>query len=250
MAKEEPPPDQTPRYLHYTFVVALLVAALSALGLLNAYMHFIDLSPYKASVQNDPDYLLLAGYLGIFLTILISPVPDYLLLPVYGYLSFLGLFNPAWVFFLCLAGAVFPIEYAAGRFAARPLLLKGLSVFRIREKEIQEADAWIFRHGKFSVFISTFIPFFYSLVALAAGTLRMGAVAFLVDSAIGFGLRYAFLEYVGYYGVRVFSYSFDYSLRYLLVALLVVSLPYVAAYLSRALVLRRSRPSSEESPLG
>jgi membrane protein DedA with SNARE-associated domain len=243
--------SHTSKYLHYLFVVSILVAVLSALGLLNAYLHFLNLSSYNASVQNDPDYLLLAGYLGMFLTILVSPVPDYILLPVYGYLSFLGLFNPVWVFIVCVAAVVMPIEYAAGRFAARPLLLRGLSVFRIREKDIENADDWIFKHGKFSVFISTFVPFFYSVVALAAGTLRMGAAAFLLNSIVGFGVRYAFLEYVGYYGVGIFSYSFDYSARYLFAALLLLCAPCAAAYLLRVLPLlvrRRSGPSKASPP--
>lgn len=244
MAAGAPAPGQTSKYLHYLFVVAILVAPLSALGLLNGYLHFFDVPPYNPSVVSDPDYLLLAGYLGIFLTILISPVPDYILLPVYGYLSSVGIFDPVWVFIVCVAASVCPIEYVAGRFAGRPLLLKGLSVFRIREKDIENADAWIFKHGRFSVFISTFIPFFYSAVTLAAGTLKMNAGEFLLGCTLGFAIRYAFLEYVGYYGVQIFSYSFDYSQRYVFATLLLISLPYAAAYVSRVFASRRRRSSS------
>jgi membrane protein DedA with SNARE-associated domain len=248
LAKDEPASVRTPKYLHYLFVTAILVAPLSVLGLANGYLHFLNLSAYSPSVQNDPDYLLLAGYLGMFVTMVVSPVPDYVLVPVYGYLSFLGIFNPLWVFFVCLVGAVFPLEYGAARLAARPLLLKGLSFFRIREKDIENADRWIAEHGKFSVFVSTFIPFFYTVVGLAAGTLRMGVLAFLADSALGFGIRYAFLEYVGYYGVGLFTYSFDYSQRYVFAALLLVTMPYLAAYLSRAVVIRRRRTSATGPP--
>ena len=171
----------------------------------------------------------------MFATILISPVPDYVLLPVYGYLSSLGLFNPASVFLACLTAAVLPIEYAAGRYAGRPLLLRGLSFFRITEKEIKAADGWLEEHGKFSVFVATFVPFFYGVAAVAAGTLRMGWAAFMLDCVLGFGLRYGFLEWVGYYGVDVFSSSFDYSERWVFAVLLAVSLGYIAAHLAREL---------------
>lgn len=219
------------KYEHYLFVVSALVMTVSVLALLNAYFHFYNASSYSASQVGVSSPYLLAAYLGIFLTIVFSPVPDYLLLPVYGFLSSVGLLNPVVTFLVCLAGAVVPIEYVCGRFAARPLLLKGLSYFRITEQDIKVADDWLVEHGKFSIFISTFIPFFYSVASLAAGTLRMGAAAFLLDSAVGFGVRYAALEYLGYYGIYVFTSSFDYSQRALFSALLILSFVYAAIYL-------------------
>lgn len=229
------------KYWTYAFVVAVSVLLLSVAGVVNAYLHFATQASYSVALVHDSTYLLIAGYLGIFLTILFSPVPDYLLLPVYGYLCAAGLFNPLDVFLVCMVGAVIPIEYVCGRFAARPLLMKGLSYFRISEGTIKDADAWLEEHGKFSIFISTFIPFFYSVSSLAAGTLRMGALAFLLDSTLGFGVRYAVLEYLGYYSVYLFTASFDYSHRDLLAVLAVASCAYALAYLVR----RNRGPSAE-----
>lgn len=220
-------------------MVAVSIAVVCAVALLNAYLHFSSQSTYSLSLAHNSTYLLVAGYLGMFLTILFSPIPDYILLPVYGYLCAAGLFDPVDTFVVCMIGAIIPVEYVCGRFAARPLLMKGLSYLRISEGTIEEADGWLVEHGKFSIFFSTFIPFFYSVASLAAGTLRMGAFAFLADSALGFGVRYAALEYVGYYSVYVFTSSFDYSHRELLAGLAIASGLCAAA--SLAAFLRAAR---------
>lgn len=218
---------------HYLFVGSLLTMLTSALALANAAFHLVDISSYAPASLSVS--LLLAGYLGMFLTVWISPIPDYVLIPVYGYLSAIGAFDPYTTCLVCIAAAVLPIEYAAGRFAGRPLLLKILSYFRITEGDIEVADKWLVNHGKFSIFAATFIPFFYSVACLAAGTLKMKAVLFLLMSTAGFAVRYVFLEYVGFYGIYIFTASFDYSDRVLFILLLVLSSVYAAVHIVRTL---------------
>jgi len=221
------------KYWHYLFVISLLIILVSVLALLNAYFHLVNVSSYNINKGDVSSPFLLAGYIGMFITIVFSPVPDYFLVPAYGYLSLIGLFNPYYTFLVCLVGAVFPVEYVCGRFAARPLLLKVMSILRISEKNVEEADKWLGEHGLFSIFVSTFIPFFYSVISLAAGTLKMKSVAFLLSSAAGFGLRFVFLEGVGYYSIYIFTASFDYSQRTLFFLLLLLSSVYAALYLVR-----------------
>ena len=96
----------------YAFVVAASVAPLSVAALLNAYLHFSAQASYTLALEHDSTYLLMAGYLGMFLTILVSPIPDYILLPVYGFLSAAGVFNPFDTFLVCDAGAVVPVPTA------------------------------------------------------------------------------------------------------------------------------------------
>ncbi len=218
------------KYGHYLFVTSLFAISLSVLAILNAYFRFYTVSSY-ANLEGISTPYLLAGYLGMFIVLAISPVPDYIVVPVYGYLASIGLFNPVTTFFVCLVGALFPIEYVAGRLAARPLLLKGLSYIRITENNIEVAEKWIVEHGNFSIFISTFIPFFYSVASLAAGTLKMNWAAFILSSTAGFGLRYVFLLYIGYYGIYIFTASFDYAQRTLFSLLLIMSSVYAAFYL-------------------
>ena len=211
------------------------------LGLVNGYFRFFTTSSYDINKLGVSSPYLLAGYLGMFISMAILPIPDYILVPVYGYLSSIGIFNPFATFLVCLVAALFPIEYVCGRFAGRPLLLKGLSYFRITEKDIEVADKWLVEHGKFSIFISTFIPFFYSVTSLAAGTLKMKAAPFFLYSTVGFGLRYVFLEYIGYFGIYIFTASFDYSERTLFSLLLILSSVYAALYLTGTFRSKRLR---------
>lgn len=220
------------KYEHYFFVVSILAMLVSVLALSNGYYHYFNLTPYAA--QGGPSSpFLAAGYVGMFLSVAFVPVPDYFLVPIYGYLSSAGIFNPLTTFVVCLAAALFlmELEYAGGRMMARPLLLKVLSFFRITEKDIEAADRWLVRHGRFSVFISTFIPYLYSVTSLAAGMLKMNPVAYSLASSAGFGLRFAFLVYVGYAGINIFSPSFDYAQRAIFFLLLLMSTVYVAFYL-------------------
>ena len=99
----------------------------------------------------------------MFLAIFASPIPDYILVPVYGYLSSIGVFNPVVTFLVCMVASVLPIPFVAARVAGRPLLLKGLSYLHITEKDINVADEWILEHGRFSIFTSTFILSFTRL---------------------------------------------------------------------------------------
>jgi len=221
------------KYWHYIFVASVFAAVLSGLALLNGYFGFVNISTYSISQSDLSSSILFAGYAGMFFAMAILPIPDYTLVPVYGFLCSIGLFNPVTTFVVCLVAAVFPIEYLCGRLAARPLLLKGLKYFGIREKDIDLADRWLIDHGHFSIFMATFVPFFYSVASLAAGTLKMKAVPFFLYSAAGFGLRYVFLEYIGYYGVYVFSAHFDYSQRVLFTGVLVATSAYLAVHLAR-----------------
>jgi len=225
-------PSRLSKYWHNAFVISAFVMLLSALALLNAYYHFVNLTSYDLDQWGISST---AGYLGMFVSMAILPIPDYILVPVYGSLSALGVFNPVTTFVVCLVGALFPIEYVCGRFAARTLLLKGLAVFRITEKDIEVGDKWLVDHGNFSIFISTFIPFFYTIAALAAGTLKMKAWRFFLASTVGFGLRFVFLEYLGYYGIYVFTPSFDYSQRFSFALFFVLSSAYAGVHIARSL---------------
>jgi membrane protein DedA with SNARE-associated domain len=222
---------RTHKYWHYLLVASALGIAVSVLALLNAYLDFNDASSYSGISSS----LLVAGYVGMFLTMFASPIPDYILVPIYGYLSSIGVFNPLLTFLICMVASVLPIPFVAGRLAGRPLLLKGLSYFHITEKDIKVADDWLLEHGRFSIFTSTFIPFFYTVASLAAGTLKMSTASFMILSVAGFGIRFAFLEYVGYSSIEIFTASFDFAQRGLFFLVLIISSLYVALYLARTM---------------
>ena len=215
----------------YLFVVSALVILLTVIALINAYYPFANISSYNLNQGGVSSSFLLAGYLGMFITVAFLPIPDYFLIPAYGSLASLGVFDPYITLLVCLFAAILPYEYAVGRLAGRPLLLKGLSYFGISEVTLGFAEKWLVENGEFSIFISTFIPFFYTVTSIASGVLKMNAAKFLLASAEGFGLRYSFLEYIGYSSVFIFTASFDYSQRAIIALLLVLSSLYVAIYL-------------------
>jgi len=61
----------------------------------------------------------------------------------------------------------------------------------------------------------------------------MNATSFMLLSVAGFGIRFAFLEYLGYSSIDMLTSSFDYSQRGLFFLVLVVSSVYAAVYLAR-----------------
>lgn len=217
------------KYWHYLFVASGLAILASFLALLNAYLHLNNASFYTGISSS----LLVAGYVGMFLTMFASPIPDYILVPIYGYLSSVGVFNPFITFLVCMFASVVPIPFLAGKFAGRPLLLRGLSYLHITDKDIKMADDWLLEHGTFSIFTSTFIPFFYTVASLAAGTLKMRTTSFMLLSIAGFGIRFAFLEYIGYSSIDLFTASFDYSQRDIFFVILTASSFYLVVYIDR-----------------
>lgn len=234
-------PDPVHRYWHYLFVIAVLTMFLSILALLNGFLRFYNTAAYAPAQAGLSSSDIDAGYVAMFVVMGVSPIPDYVVVPVYGALCATGLFNPYVTFAICLAGDLLPVEYACGRLAARPLLLRGLSYLRMSEQSLEEAERWVVTHGNFSIFVSTFIPFFYSVVGLAAGTLKMKAGPFFAYSTAGFAMRLAFLEYVGFYGVFIFTASYDYSQRSLFALALGLSGLYVVVHLVRTLGPRTRR---------
>jgi membrane protein DedA with SNARE-associated domain len=219
---------------YYLFITSIVVAFLAALALLNAYLQFLDLPSYDMGQGGISSEILLAGYVGMFLIIMLSPVPDYFTVPAYGSLAALGVFDPFLTFLVCLAGAIVPVTYLPGRYAARPLLLKGVAYFGISEKALTTSERWLEEHGRFSIFIATFIPFFYSVAGMAAGMLKMSFGKFMLASAAGYGLRFVVLEFVGYSSIEVFTASFDYSQRYLIMVVLVLAVLYAVVFLVRS----------------
>lgn len=226
------------KYWHYGLIVSTSTIALSLFGLLNGYFHFFDVGSYTRSNHEIPFSNLFAGYFGVFISIFVLPIPDYVLIPLYGYLSSIGIFNPFTVFLATLVGAIIPLEYAAGRFAGRPLLLRFLSYFGIRERDIGVTDTWLQEHGKFSIFMATFIPYFYTAASLAAGTLKMKFYPYMITSTAGFAIRYVILEYLGYYSIFILTPEYDYSHRDLFIAVLVGSTLFSIVYGARNIVKR------------
>ena len=212
---EEAGKEEISRYSYYLLIFSIITFLLTFTGFLNGYYHFMNVASYYRYEKSVLSPLKATGYVTMFLVLCFFPVSDYVLIPFYGYLSSLGYFNVYLTLMVVVGSMMFiaEIEYFGGRFAGRAILLKALSYFRIKEKDIEVADRWLARHGPFSIFMSTFVPYFRNVTSLAAGTLEMNAGYYAISNLVGYLLRALFLLYLGYTGLDVLTPSFDYRYR-------------------------------------
>ncbi|MEM0128496.1 MAG: DedA family protein [Thermoplasmatales archaeon] len=231
---------RTHKYWHYGFTISILVALLALAALLNGFYHFYSVQSYKLTDISIPFADFLAGYIGIFVSILLLPIPDYVLIPFYGYLCSIGIFNPYLTLLASVGGAVVPIEFLLGIYAGSKVLKKILSHMEISEVKLSVATNWVKQHGNFSIFLATFVPFFYSAASFSAGTLKMRFPSFMTVSTLGFLLRYVGLELIGYYGLYLFTSQYDYKYRYVFTSFLFISLIYIVVYSFRDSVASRT----------
>ncbi len=196
------------KYLHYGMVLSLTAIVLSILILSNISFHFLPadiISAHTEDIMFGPFYAL--GYTGFFILTMFSPLPDYIIVPFYGYLASIGLFNPYILFVISVLAMtlLMQMEFFAGKYGGRPLLLRVLKYFGVKEREMAVAEKWIDRHGSFSVFIFTFIPYVKTAMALTSGLLKMRSLNYLIANLTGFAIRFAILIYVGYNGIDIIS---------------------------------------------
>ncbi|KAA8922913.1 DedA family protein [Thermoplasma sp.] len=251
LLKVNPTGDQNlGKYAYYGFIFSILILFAAVVALTNAYLHYLNVSSYYSYERRILAPFSLTGYEGMFFVVAFAPLPDYLIIPFYGYLASIGEFNIFATFFVSVMSMLFEmgIEYAGGRLAGRAILLKALSYFKITENDLEVADRWIRDHGPFSIFVATFIPYFKNVTSVAAGTLKMNAPWFFLSNFAGFAIRFGLLIYVGYSGIFVLTPSFDYDHRIAIAILGVMALLYLTGYLinkAHTIISHRLRNSGD-----
>lgn len=223
----------TSKYLHYASVISILGLVASVVGLLNGYLRLIDISTYVSEQKGALSFISSTGYLGMFFIFDFSTIPVYLLVPFYGYLCYIGDFNLRLTFITMTTSALFldEVEYMSGRFVARSILQRILAHFKIGQKQLEDAQKWIERHGPFSVFMSTFFLELGDATSLAAGTLKMNVIKYTAASLAGDAAQIALLLYLGYVGLNVLKPSLDYAYRYWFMLAMLCSIGYLIAYM-------------------
>ncbi len=221
------------KYGYYLFISSLLIFIVTMIFLLNGYFKFINPGEYSGNTYFLPRNFQLLGYFGVFIFVAFSPFPDYFIVPILGYLAFLGLFN---FYLIVLVSAVadlllMELDYMGGRFAGRPIVIKALRIFRVDEDGLEEAEKWIKKHGPMAVFIATFIPFVKHITSVASGTLKMNWLWFTLSNFVGFFIRFLLLAYLGFRGVYLFSPNFDFSIRYILIPIAFGTFVFIIYYL-------------------
>lgn len=130
-------------------------------------------------------YPALAGL--ILVENVFPPIPSELILPLAGFSVGQGdliyLFAVLAATFGSVAGAL--ILYFAARQGGRPLIYRHAKKLRLKEAELDRADAWFDRHGAWFVLFGRLIPGVRSLVSIPAGLSEMPLWRFVLLTTIG-----------------------------------------------------------------
>ena len=130
-------------------------------------------------------YPALAGL--ILVENVFPPIPSELILPLAGFSVGQGQL----IFVLAVlaatvgsvAGAL--ILYVAARRGGRPLIYRHAKKLRVKEAELDRADAWFDRYGAWFVLFGRLVPGVRSLVSIPAGLSEMPVWRFVALTTIG-----------------------------------------------------------------
>lgn len=221
------------KFLLYGTVLSSVGLLLSILAISDAYYHVLP----QSLISSQSEAIIFSsfntfGYAGYSVLLLFSPLPDYVIVPFYAYLSSTGIFNVYDILVVSvLVMAVFrQAEYYAGRYGGRPIVEKILKYMRIPGFKLRTAEKWIGRHGFFAVFGFTFIPYTNAVIALSSGFLKMNSIKYLSANLAGYALRFSFLAYIGYNGIDILHALASKRFVILPIIILIVSSAYIFFY--------------------
>jgi membrane protein DedA with SNARE-associated domain len=146
-----------------------------------------------------------SGYAGVFALMVAEsatlPIPSELVLPLAGYLVFLGQLNFVTVVIIASIGSLIGtlIDYFIGYYLGRAAILRYGRFVRLNENHLKTTERWFEKHGEIIVLLARFIPLIRTLVAFPAGLAEMKLWKFVSFSIVGIVIWDAVLTYVGYF---------------------------------------------------
>jgi membrane protein DedA with SNARE-associated domain len=144
------------------------------------------------------------GYTGIFVLMVMEsatlPIPSEVVLPLAGYLVFLGQMN-FWIAVIAasigsLIGTL--IDYCIGFYLGRSVILRYGRYVRLNEKHLATTEKWFGKFGEITVLLARFVPLIRTLVAFPAGIAEMKLWKFITFSAVGIFIWDGVLIYAGF----------------------------------------------------
>ena len=150
------------------------------------------------------DVITAAGYPGLAVLVCIEqvfpPIPSEVILPLAGYYVSEGDFSFLTALAAATLGAVAGsfVLYELTRRGGRPMLLRHRRIFRLREHDLDRADAWFGRYGGWLVLLGRLVPGARSLVSVSAGLSGMPRLRFALLTTAGSGLWNAALIGAGW----------------------------------------------------
>jgi membrane protein DedA with SNARE-associated domain len=188
-------------------------------------MHSLLLSIYQYS------------YIGIFIALGLGivglPIPDETLMAYAGFLVFQGKLNYLYTIMVAFAGTScgITIGYVLGKTFGNPFIKRYASKMRMNLDDIQHAENFYNRYGRFALFIGYFIPGVRHLTAIFAGTSLMPYRTFALFAYTGGFLWTITLVSLGYFLGEKWHHVYMYSHRFIIpLILLSIIVLFIGTY--------------------
>ncbi|MFI7489231.1 DedA family protein [Micromonospora echinaurantiaca] len=166
-----------------------------------------------------------AGALGVALLValesIIPPIPSEIVLAMAGYLAGEGRFNVVLVVLAATAGSLLGalVLYWLGAVVGEDRLKRWLDRLPLVDlDDLEKADRWFERRGRWAVFFGRMVPVVRSLVSIPAGANRMPLTEFAVLTTLGSGIWNSLFVGLGFalgsrwQQVEKYSNWFDYGI--------------------------------------
>lgn len=145
------------------------------------------------------------GALGVALLValesIIPPIPSEIVLAMAGYLSAEGRFNVVLIVLAATAGSLIGalVLYWLGRALGEERLKRWLDHIPLVDRDdLEQADRWFERHGRWAVLFGRVVPVVRSLVSIPAGANRMPIGEFVLLTTVGSGVWNALIVGLGF----------------------------------------------------
>jgi membrane protein DedA with SNARE-associated domain len=175
------------------------------------------------------------GAVGVALLValesIVPPIPSELVLAMAGYLAATGRFNVVLIVLAATAGSLLGalVLYWLGAALGEERLKRWLDHIPLVDRDdLEKADRWFERHGRWAVLIGRMVPVVRSLVSVPAGANRMPLGEFVLLTTIGSGAWNTLIVGLGYalgnrwQQVERYSDWFNYAI-FAIFALMIVS---------------------------
>jgi membrane protein DedA with SNARE-associated domain len=157
-------------------------------------------------------------FIALGLGIVGLPIPDETLMAYAGFLVFQGKLNYLYTILIAFAGTScgITIGYVLGKTFGNPFIKKYASKMYVNPEDIQHAEKFYNRYGKFALFIGYFIPGVRHLTAIFAGTSLMSYRTFALFAYTGGFLWTITLVSLGYFLGENWRHVYMYSHRFII----------------------------------
>jgi membrane protein DedA with SNARE-associated domain len=157
-------------------------------------------------------------FIALGLGIVGLPIPDETLMAYAGFLVFQGKLNYLYTIIVAFMGTScgITIGYVFGRTLGNPFIKKYAAKVHVNPQDIQDAENFYKRYGKFALFIGYFIPGVRHLTAIIAGASMMPYRTFALFAYTGGFLWTITLVNLGYFLGEKWRHVYMYSHRFII----------------------------------